>query len=179
MLRYKQILGSEFGQITVGNTMKWQYTEPAQGQFSYADADTVVSLARSHGRVSGGTRWCGTTSFPGGSQRAGRSAPGCDAQPHHQRGDATSRARSSTGTWSTRRSRTTGRAAQSAFQTKIGDGYIAEAFKTARAADPGAKLCNNDYNIEGLSAKSDAIYNLVKASRPRASRSTASGCRPT
>jgi GH35 family endo-1,4-beta-xylanase len=49
------------------------------------------------------------------------------------------------------------------FQTKIGDSSIAEAFKAARAADPDAKLYLNDYNIEGVGAKSDAVYNLVKS----------------
>jgi len=52
---------------------------------------------------------------------------------------------------------------QSVFQQRIGDGYIAEAFRAARAADPDVKLYYNDYNIEGINAKSDAVYAMVRA----------------
>src|SRR5579859_972313 len=43
----------------------------------------------------------------------------------------------------------------------IGPEYIADAFQWAHQADPDAKLFYNDYNSEGLSHKSQAIYNLV------------------
>jgi len=48
------------------------------------------------------------------------------------------------------------------FLRKLGEGYIADAFKAARKADKDAKLYYNDYGIEGLNAKSDAVYELVK-----------------
>ena len=48
------------------------------------------------------------------------------------------------------------------FYKYLGEGYIDEAFKAAREADPDVKLYYNDYNFEGLNAKSDYIYNLVK-----------------
>jgi endo-1,4-beta-xylanase len=51
----------------------------------------------------------------------------------------------------------------SVFQRTIGDEYIANAFRAADAADPDAKLCINDYNIEGDNAKSDGVYNLVRS----------------
>src|SRR4029453_9503907 len=37
---------------------------------------------------------------------------------------------------------------QSVFQTTLGDGYVAEALRAARAAAPAAKLYVNDYNVE-------------------------------
>jgi endo-1,4-beta-xylanase len=50
---------------------------------------------------------------------------------------------------------------QSIFQQRIGNSYIEEAFRAARAADPTAKLCINDYSTDGINAKSTAILNLV------------------
>ncbi|MEM2507064.1 MAG: endo-1,4-beta-xylanase, partial [Nitrososphaeria archaeon] len=44
----------------------------------------------------------------------------------------------------------------------IGPEYIKMAFRWAHEADPQALLFYNDYGAEGLNAKSDAIYNLVK-----------------
>ncbi|GIH05563.1 beta-xylanase [Rhizocola hellebori] len=45
-----------FGQITPGNAMKWDATEPAAGQFTFAEADALVSFATANGmRVHGHT----------------------------------------------------------------------------------------------------------------------------
>jgi endo-1,4-beta-xylanase len=48
------------------------------------------------------------------------------------------------------------------WRVGLGDGYIAEAFHRARQADPDADLYLNDYNVEGINAKSDAMYELVR-----------------
>jgi endo-1,4-beta-xylanase len=47
------------------------------------------------------------------------------------------------------------------FRQKLGDGYIADAFRLAREADPQALLFYNDYGGEDLGAKSNRIYELV------------------
>jgi endo-1,4-beta-xylanase len=48
-----------------------------------------------------------------------------------------------------------------------GTAYIEQAFRWARAVDPKAKLFYNDYDAEGLNAKSDAIYAMVKDFKKR------------
>ena len=52
------------------------------------------------------------------------------------------------------------------FLEKLGEGYIAEAFRIAHETDPDAMLFYNDYDAEaagGLQkAKSDRVYELVK-----------------
>ncbi len=44
----------------------------------------------------------------------------------------------------------------------IGDDYIELAFRFAHEADPDALLFYNDYGTEGMNAKSDAVYAMVK-----------------
>ena len=48
-----------------------------------------------------------------------------------------------------------------------GTAYIERAFRWARAADPKALLFYNDYDAEGLNAKSDAVYAMVKDFKSR------------
>ncbi len=48
------------------------------------------------------------------------------------------------------------------FLRACGEDYIAEAFRRAHAADPGARLYYNDYGAEGRGRKSDAVYALVR-----------------
>ena len=49
------------------------------------------------------------------------------------------------------------------FFNAMGIGYIADALRTAHAADPNAKLYLNDYNIEGMNAKSNAMFSLAQS----------------
>jgi endo-1,4-beta-xylanase len=49
------------------------------------------------------------------------------------------------------------------FSRAMGSGYIADALRTAHNADPNARLYLNDFNIEGLNAKSNAMFNLVQS----------------
>ncbi len=46
-------------------------------------------------------------------------------------------------------------------------GYIEQAFRWARAADPKALLFYNDFGAEGINAKSDAIYQMAKDFKTR------------
>ena len=48
------------------------------------------------------------------------------------------------------------------FYNTLGTSYVSIALQAARAADPGAKLYINDYNIEQTGAKATAMLNLVK-----------------
>ncbi|HEU4581687.1 MAG TPA: endo-1,4-beta-xylanase [Polyangiaceae bacterium] len=48
------------------------------------------------------------------------------------------------------------------FSNAFGERYIDRAFQDAQAADRDARLYYNDYGIEGINAKSNAVYDLMK-----------------
>ncbi|CDO75179.1 hypothetical protein BN946_scf184866.g20 [Trametes cinnabarina] len=41
----------EFGQITPGNSMKWDATEPERGTFTFAAGDVIANLAKTNGQL--------------------------------------------------------------------------------------------------------------------------------
>jgi endo-1,4-beta-xylanase len=49
-----------------------------------------------------------------------------------------------------------------AWRRLIGDDYIELAFQFAHEADPDARLFYNDYSIEPMNAKSNAVYSLLR-----------------
>lgn len=158
---YAATLGSEFGQITPGNSMKWDTTEPVQGQFNFAKGDVITDFAEQHGQTVRGHTLVWHSQLPGwvGSlpsvQVEAAMTNHITEEATHYRGavlawDVVNEPFNEDGTFRT-----------SPFYTAMGSDYIATALRAAHAADPDAKLYINDYNIEGLGAKSDAMYALV------------------
>lgn len=164
---YTTVFDREFAGTTPGNEMKWDTTEPSQGSFNFAPADAIVSHAQSHNmKIRGHTlvwysqlpSW--VSSVPA-SQILQVMNNHITTEVTHFAGkiwywDVVNEAFNEDGT---RRS--------NPFQNGIGNAYIEDAFRAARAADPNAKLCINDYNIEGQNAKSNAVFALVQDFKSR------------
>jgi endo-1,4-beta-xylanase len=55
----------------------------------------------------------------------------------------------------------------SVFYRVLGEQFIDLAFRTARAADPNAKLYINDYNLDGPGSKIDSLLSLVERLKSR------------
>ncbi|WP_033216478.1 endo-1,4-beta-xylanase [Kitasatospora phosalacinea] len=157
------IAGTQFDVVTPGNEMKWDTTEPSAGNFNFGPGDQIVSFAKAHSmRVRGHTlvwhsqlpNW--VSSLPTSQVKAAMENH-ITTEATHYKGqvyswDVVNEPFNEDGTLRT-----------DAFTNAMGSGYIADALRTARAADPNAKLYLNDYNIEGLGAKSDAMYQLVSS----------------
>ncbi|MGW1028445.1 endo-1,4-beta-xylanase [Streptomyces sp. NPDC002577] len=167
--QYVSTLDTEFNSVTPENEMKWDAVEPTQNSFTYTSADQIVSHAQSKGMKVRGHTLVWHSQLPGWVSNLGATDLRSAMNNHitkvmqHYSGkihswDVVNEAFQD-GTSGARRS--------SPFQDKLGDGYIEEAFRTARAADAGAKLCYNDYNTDGVNAKSTAVYNMVKDFKAR------------
>ncbi|WP_239127671.1 endo-1,4-beta-xylanase [Asanoa siamensis] len=159
---YVGILNREFNSVTAENEMKWDATEPSQGRFTYTNADRIVNHARANGMNVRGHTLLWHSQQPGWAQSMSGSALRSAAMNHvtqvasYYRGrihswDVVNEAFADDGRGSRR---------DSSLQ-RTGNDWIEAAFRAARAADPGARLCYNDYNTDGINAKSTGIYNMV------------------
>ncbi len=164
---YVNVLNAEFNSVTPENEMKWDALEPNRGSFSFANADRIVTQARGRGVSVRGHTLVWHSQLPGwvGGLDTNnlRSAMNnhIDQVMAHWRGQIHS--------WDVVNEafEENGSRRQSVFQQRLGNGYIEEAFRRARAADPNAKLCYNDYNTDGQNAKSNAVYAMVQDFKSR------------
>ncbi|MDO0924287.1 endo-1,4-beta-xylanase [Streptomyces sp. TG1A-8] len=166
---YAGTLDREFTAVTPENEMKWDATESSRGTFTFGSADQIVSHAQAHSmKVRGHTlvwysqlpSW--VSSLSATDLRTAMNNHITQVMQHYKgkiyAWDVVNEAFQDGGSGARR---------SSPFQDKLGNGYIEEAFRTARAVDPNAKLCYNDYNTDGVNAKSNAVYNMVKDFKSR------------
>ncbi|NBM20318.1 endo-1,4-beta-xylanase [Streptomyces sp. GC420] len=167
--QYASTLNAEFNSVTPENEMKWDAVESSRGSFSFGSADQIVNHAQSRGMQVRGHTLVWHSQLPGWVGGLGASELRSAMNNHinqvmqHYKGkiaawDVVNEAFQDGGSGARR---------SSPFQDKLGDGFIEEAFRTARAADPAAKLCYNDYNTDGINAKSNAVYNMVRDFKAR------------
>jgi endo-1,4-beta-xylanase len=157
------VVTREFSYLTAEYEMKWNVIEPARGSINFAPGDAIVAYAASSGmQVKGHTFiWHGATpgwvgALPASELRA--------AFENHIRSVA-ERYRGRIHAWDVVNEAVAddGQGLRdSVFRQKLGDSYIADAFRLARAADPQARLFYNDYGGEGMNAKADRIYTLLR-----------------
>ncbi|WP_374119479.1 endo-1,4-beta-xylanase [Streptomyces sp. RKAG290] len=166
---YASTLDTEFNMVTPENEMKWDAVEASRNSFNFGSADQIVSHAQGKGMKVRGHTLVWYSQLPGWVGGLGADDLRSAMNNHitkvmdHYKGkiyawDVVNEAYQDGGSGARR---------SSPFQDKLGSGYIEEAFRTARAADSGAKLCYNDYNTDGQNAKSNAVYAMVKDFKQR------------
>ncbi|MFF0477729.1 endo-1,4-beta-xylanase [Streptomyces sp. NPDC004284] len=161
---YRRLLGSEFGQTTPGNAMKWETTEPRRGVFDFTAAEEVMAFAKAHHQKVRGHTLVWHNQLPAWLTRGTWTAAELRAvlknhiqtEVRHFKGrvihwDVVNEAFNEDGTYR-----------ESLFSRTLGPGYIADALRWAHEADPHAKLYLNDYNVDGIGPKSDAYHTLIK-----------------
>jgi endo-1,4-beta-xylanase len=161
--QYSAVAGREFTYLTAEYEMKWNILEPSQGINSYGAADNIVGFALSQGmRVKGHTFiWHGATPSWVNALSAADLRVAVD---RHIRNAAT-HFRGRVHAWDVVNEAVADdgmNLRDTVFRQKLGDSYIAEAFRSARSADPSARLFYNDYGGEGMNAKSNRIYDLLR-----------------
>ncbi|PBD01965.1 endo-1,4-beta-xylanase [Streptomyces sp. Ag82_O1-15] len=168
---YTGILDREFNMVTPENEMKWDTTEPSRGSFNFGPGDQIVNRATSHGQRMRGHTLVWHSQLPGwvSSIRDANTLRSVmnnhiTTVANHYKGkiyawDVVNEAFADGGS---------GQHRSSVFQNLLGDGFIEQAFRTARSADPAAKLCYNDYSIDDWNAaKTQGVYRMVRDFKAR------------
>ena len=160
---YADTAATQFDMVTPENEMKWDTVEASQGSFNFGPGDQVVSFAQAHSQRVRGHNLVWHSQLPGWVSGLPTNQVQAVMDNHitteatHYKGkvyawDVVNEPFDDSGNLRT-----------DVFYQAMGTGYIADALRTAHAADPNAKLYLNDYNIEGTGAKSNAMYNLVSS----------------
>ena len=160
---YRAAATTEFSSVTPENVMKWESVEPTRGTYDWAPADQLVAFAHDNHQLVRGHTLVWHSQLPGWLT-AGNFTPDELRQILHRHiTDEVTHFKGSIWQWDVVNEafNDDGTLRDSIWLQKLGPGYIADAFRWAHEADPKAKLYINDYNIEGVNAKSTALYDLV------------------
>jgi len=168
----RRLLFANFNTVTPENCMKPASLQPREGRFRFAKADALVEMAQANGLAvnAHALLWhnqCPDWFFNDGGRPAGRELVLQRMRAHiaavagHFAGKVQS--------WDVVNEAIDDQdeyLRKSKWLNSIGEDFIAEAFITARKADPQAKLFYNDYNIE-RQPKRDKALRLIRDLKQR------------
>ncbi|WP_406455713.1 endo-1,4-beta-xylanase [Streptomyces sp. NBC_01622] len=164
---YGDIAGAQFSSLTPGNAMKWGTVEPTQGSFDWTEADQIVAFAQAHNQQVRGHTLVWHSQNPSWLTNGTWTSAQLGSLLQNHISTEVGRYKGEIAAWDVVNEpfNEDGTYRSTLWYTGLGANYIAQALTWAHAADPAAKLYINDYNVEGVNAKSTALYNLVKSLR--------------
>lgn len=163
---YREVLGAEFSSLTPENQLKWEYVHPAQDTYDFDAADELVDFAEEHDMAVRGHTLLWHSQNPAWLENG-------DFTPDELRAILEDHITTVVGRYAGRIQQwdvaneifTDGgelRTEENIWLRELGPDVIADAFRWAHAADPDALLFLNDFNAEGVNAKTDAYLELTE-----------------
>ncbi|MFC5470838.1 endo-1,4-beta-xylanase [Cohnella suwonensis] len=164
-----ELIAKHFNSVTPGNILKWDSTEPTEGNFNWDGPDEAVNFAVDNGiQIRGHTLvWHSQTPewafYDANHQLVSKEVLYARLKNHIDA--VVGRYKGKMYAWDVvneaiDESQPDGMRRSLWYQI-AGEEYIEKAFEYARAADPDAKLYINDYNTESP-GKAQQLYNLVQ-----------------
>jgi GH35 family endo-1,4-beta-xylanase len=162
---YAQILAEQFSDLTPENATKWGSLQPVEpGEWDFAQADAIRDFAEQNElAVKGHTLLWHQQQPPFVTAESTPRQLERYAERHIQR--AVHRYRRDFFAWDVVNEAVADDGSglrPTVYANAFGERYIDRAFREARQADRDAQLYYNDYGIEGLGAKSDAVFALMQ-----------------
>jgi endo-1,4-beta-xylanase len=164
---YRAMVATEFSSVTPEVVMKWGQVEPERGTQRWQEADALVAFAERNGQLVRGHTLVWDKQVPDwvDERTMSRTELRSILRRHVQEvvGHFHGRVRH----WDVVNEAfdDQGRLKDTVWLRALGPGYIADAFRWAHEADPGALLYYNDNNISWFGSKSDAVYEMVRELR--------------
>ncbi|GAA4722706.1 hypothetical protein Prum_071540 [Phytohabitans rumicis] len=164
---YGHWVGEQLSTLTAENELKWDQVEPAQGQFTFTNADKIVQFALDHGQMVRGHTLVWHSALPSWVGAIGDNTQ-LEAALENHITSVVSHFGTGVDVWDVVNEplddngylRTSG--TEGFWNNRLGAAYIANSFHWAHAANPSARLYLNEYGIESDSAKARGLYELVK-----------------
>lgn len=166
-----ELLKKHFNSLTAGNEMKWDATEPVEGQYTFANADKIVDFGEENGiAVRGHTLiWHSQTPnwvfYDDNGNLASKELLFARMKSHID--EVVGRYKGKIYAWDVVNEviepgdRKPNGLRNSLWYQIAGEEYIEKAFEYAHAADPDAVLYINDYNTH-FTDKRQFMYDLIK-----------------
>jgi endo-1,4-beta-xylanase len=159
---YAPVLARHFNYVTAENELKWRSIEAERGHRDYAAADQIVRFALSNGQSIKGHTLIWHEYVPDWFEALPPDQARQAVESHIRA--TVGRYRGQIATWDVVNEAIEDGGAglrDTPHLRKLGPDYIAMAFRLAHEVDADALLTYND-TAEGLGAKSDAVYALVR-----------------
>ncbi|MEU7900538.1 endo-1,4-beta-xylanase [Nonomuraea sp. NPDC049152] len=161
---YRDKLRYEFNSVTPETAMKWVNLEPEPGVHTWEKADAVVAFAQQNNQMVRGHTLVWHGALPTWISNGSLTDEELRAALRQHVETTVTRYAGRVAVWDVVNEALAedGSLKQTIWFKRLGPGYIADAFRWARAADPSAKLYINDYNAEWSNPKRAGLYNLVR-----------------
>ncbi len=171
---YQAVLAREFSALEPENELKFEPVQPERNRYDFVAIDKQVAFAKKHKMAVRGHTLVWHHQNPAWARDPKMTATELRAVLKDHIFKVMGRFRGVIGTWDVVNEAISDDAhmRHSLWFDRPGIGLdgeqtIEQAFKWAHEADPKAKLFYNDYNIETLNAKSDAVYALLSKLKQR------------
>ncbi|WP_214108456.1 endo-1,4-beta-xylanase [Acrocarpospora catenulata] len=164
---HAKLIKKHYGSVTPGNALKWDATEPTEGDFTFAEGDALVDFATSNGLAFRGHTLVWHSQTPDWVFAGATKEILLQRIENHIRA-VMGRYKGRIGTWDVvneviDENQPDG-LRRSPWFNIAGLDYIRTAFRVAREVDPDATLVFNDYNTE-FPRKREAMFKVVKQLR--------------
>lgn len=161
---YVNLLTREFNTLIPGNSMKWETIHPEPERYDFTEGDAIVNFAQAHGMTVIGHTLVWDLQQPDWLTKGEHSRDEWIQILCRHIKTVVGRYRGQIYAWHVVNEafNDDGSLRDTLWLRAIGPEYIPMAFQWAREADPDALLIYNDNAGEGMNARSQAIYTMVK-----------------